>query len=129
MSGIGAVSGRADINQVLAEMRNLRAQVQKPETLRPEALGSEINPSKIQGLSEPQAVPKFSDLLSNAVNTVNDTQLKAGALSKSYEQGDPSVSLSQVMIQSQKASVSFQALTQVRNKMVQAYEDIMKMPV
>ncbi|MFT7373736.1 MAG: flagellar hook-basal body complex protein FliE [Oleiphilaceae bacterium] len=33
------------------------------------------------------------------------------------------------MIQSQKASVSFQALTQVRNKVVQAYEDVMNMPV
>jgi len=129
MSGISSVAGRADINQVLAEMRNLRSQVQKPETLRPESVGFENNPNKIQGLQETQSVPKFSDLLSNAVNSVNETQQTSAALSASYEQGDPSVSLSQVMVQSQKAAVSFQALTQVRNKMVQAYEDIMKMPV
>jgi len=129
MSGISSVAGRADINQVLAEMRTLRAQVQRPETLRPESVGLENNPNKIQGLQETQSVPKFSDLLSNAVNSVNDTQQASAALSAAYEQGDPSVSLSQVMIQSQKATVSFQAMTQVRNKMVQAYEDIMKMPV
>jgi len=124
MSGINSVAGRADINQVLADMRSLRAQTQKPEPLGPEA-----SPTKIQGLTEPQATPKFSDLLSSAVNSVNETQMKSGQLSKAYELGDPNVSLSQVMIQSQKATVSFQALTQVRNKVVQAYQDIMKMPI
>ncbi len=124
MSGIGSVSGRADINSVLAEMRNLRTQVQKTDALRPE-----ISPTKIQGTQETQSLPKFGDLLANAVNSVNDTQMKSAELSKAFEQGDPTVSLSQVMIQSQKASVSFQALTQVRNKVVQAYEDVMKMPV
>lgn len=127
MSGINSVSGRADINQVLAEMRNLRAQVQRPQELNPE-----IAPQKIQGTPGTQAtqeLPKFSDLLSKAVNTVSETQQKSSALTTAYVQGDPSVSLSQVMIQSQKSSVSFQALTQVRNRVVQAYEDIMKMPV
>ncbi len=124
MSGINSVSGRADINQVLADMRNLRAQVQKPQELRPE-----ISPNKIQSTQAPSETPKFSDLLSKAVNTVNETQKQSSAMTTAYVQGDPSVSLSQVMIQSQKSSVSFQALTQVRNKVVQAYEDIMKMPV
>jgi flagellar hook-basal body complex protein FliE len=127
MSGINSVSGRADINQVLAEMRNLRAQVQRPQEVTPE-----ISPTKIQGtqgVQSTQELPKFSDLLSKAVNTVNETQQKSSALTTAYVQGDPSVSLSQVMIQSQKSSVSFQALTQVRNRVVQAYEDIMKMPV
>tara|TARA_R110002072_G_scaffold154_1_gene991 strand:+ start:49004 stop:49378 length:375 start_codon:yes stop_codon:yes gene_type:complete len=124
MSGINSVAGRADINQVLADMKNLRAQVQRPQELRPE-----MSPTKIQGMQAPQDVPKFGDLLSEAVNGVSETQKKSGALTTAYVQGDTSVSLSQVMIQSQKASVSFQALTQVRNKVVQAYETIMKMPV
>ncbi|MBR9885467.1 MAG: flagellar hook-basal body complex protein FliE, partial [Oceanospirillales bacterium] len=46
-----------------------------------------------------------------------------------YELGDPSVDLPQVMIQAQKASVSFQAMTQVRNRLVSAYEEIMKMSI
>lgn len=124
MSGINSVSGRADINQVLADMKNLRAQVQKPQELKPE-----MSPTQIQGTQASKDVPKFSDLLSNAVNTVSETQQKSSAMTTAYVQGDPSVSLSQVMIQSQKSSVSFQALTQVRNKVVQAYETIMKMPV
>lgn len=124
MSGINSVAGRADINQVLAEMRNLRAQVQRPEALRPE-----ISPNQVQGVQATKELPKFSELLSSAVNHVNETQLQSSAMTSAYVKGDPGVSLAQVMIQTQKSSVSFQALTQVRNKVVQAYEDIMKMPV
>lgn len=124
MSGINSVGARADINQVLADMRNLRAQVQKTQVPN-----QEISPTKINATQEVQQTPKFSDLLSNAVDSVNETQLKASSMAKAFEQGDPNVTLSQVMIQSQKASVSFQAMTQVRNKVVQAYQDIMKMPV
>jgi flagellar hook-basal body complex protein FliE len=124
MSGISSVSGRSDIAQVLADMKNVRAQIQRPETI-----GTETAPGKINTTTQTSETPKFGDLLSNAVNSVNDTQMKSATMSKAYEQGDPSVSLTQVMIQSQKASVSFQALTQVRNKVVKAYEDIMNMPV
>ena len=124
MSGISSVSGRSDIAQVLADMKNVRAQIQRPETI-----GTETAPGKINTTTQTSETPKFGDLLSNAVNSMNDTQMKSATMSKAYEQGDPSVSLTQVMIQSQKASVSFQALTQVRNKVVKAYEDIMNMPV
>lgn len=124
MSGINSVGARADINQVLADMRNLRAQVQKTQVQ-----AEELSPTKINSTQEVSSVPKFSDLLTQAVDSVNETQMKSSQMKTAFEQGDPSVTLSQVMIQSQKASVSFQALTQVRNKVVQAYEDIMKMPV
>jgi flagellar hook-basal body complex protein FliE len=127
MSGINSVSGRADIAQVLADMRNLRAQVKPAENLQ-----QEISPTKIQGTTDVRdvkEVPKFNDLLSSAVDAVNTEQQKSGALQRAYEAGDPSVSITQVMIQSQKSSVSFEALTQVRNRVVKAYEDIMKMPI
>ncbi|HQR82111.1 MAG TPA: flagellar hook-basal body complex protein FliE, partial [Thiotrichales bacterium] len=42
---------------------------------------------------------------------------------------DPNVELSEVMIQAQKASLAFQAMTQVRNKLVEAYKDVMSMPI
>jgi flagellar hook-basal body complex protein FliE len=124
MSGINSVSGRADISQVLAEMRQLRSQVQATQELP-----AEISPTKIQGTNDVQELPKFSDMLSTAVNAVNETQQKSVTLATAYEQGSPDVSITQVMVQAQKASVSFEALTQVRNKVVKAYEDIMKMPV
>ncbi|KAB0500423.1 flagellar hook-basal body complex protein FliE [Pseudomonas vancouverensis] len=71
----------------------------------------------------------FSDLLGQAVNKVNDTQQASTQLANAFEIGKSGVDLTDVMISSQKASVSFQALTQVRNKLVQAYQDIMQMPV
>lgn len=71
----------------------------------------------------------FGDLLKNAIDKVNDTQMEASRMATAFEQGDPRVELTQVMIQLQKASVSFQAMTQVRNKLVAAYEDVMKMPI
>jgi len=43
--------------------------------------------------------------------------------------GDPNVSLADAMIASQKASVAFQATVQVRNKLVAAYEEVMRMSV
>ena len=123
MSGIGQITGRADINQVLANMRNLKAQVQRPEELR------EPSPSTNITSVKSASAPDFGSLLSRAVDGVNETQQKSNDLKTSYEQGDPTVDITQVMIQAQKATVSFQALTQVRNKVVQAYEDIMKMPI
>lgn len=124
MSGINSVTGRADISQVLAEMRNLRSQIKPAEDLKPE-----VSPTRIDSVNKPNEVPKFSELLSSAVNGVNEAQKAPSAMKTAYEQGDPNVSITQVMIQSQKASVAFDAVTQVRNKVVKAYEDIMKMPV
>lgn len=124
MSGIGQIADRADINRVLAEMRNLKAQVQRPEPLQEPSSSTSVTSVKP---TEP--TQSFGSLLSRAVDSVNETQQESSALKTAYEQGDPSVDITRVMIQAQKASVSFQALTQVRNKVVQAYEDIMKMPI
>lgn len=71
----------------------------------------------------------FADMLGSAVNKVADVQAASSQLSTAFEIGKSGVDLTDVMIASQKASVSFQALTQVRNKLVQAYQDIMQMPV
>lgn len=68
-------------------------------------------------------------MLGQAVNHVNDLQQTASDLRTAYELGDPNVDLTRVMIAAQKSSVSFEALTQVRNRVVRAYEDIMNMPI
>ncbi|CAN0605558.1 unnamed protein product, partial [Ectocarpus sp. 12 AP-2014] len=73
--------------------------------------------------------PSFGDMLSRAVGNVNELQQTSGDLRTAYDMGDPNVDITRVMIAAQKASVSFEALTQVRNRVVQAYEDIMNMPV
>ena len=72
---------------------------------------------------------QFGDLLSDAINTVSGLQKDAKSKVTALEMGDRSVSLSQVMIASQKSSVAFEATVQVRNKLVESYKEIMSMPV
>ncbi|HEB63245.1 MAG TPA: flagellar hook-basal body complex protein FliE [Gammaproteobacteria bacterium] len=71
----------------------------------------------------------FSALLGNAVDKVNQMQKTGGAMTKAFDAGDPSVSLAETMIARQKASIAFEAMKQIRNKMVSAYQDIMSMPI
>ncbi len=76
-----------------------------------------------------QTTTEFSSLLKKSVDAVNENQKASRALGTALDSGDTNVSLEQVMIASQKASVSFQAMLQVRNKMVSAYQEIMSMQV
>ena len=81
--------------------------------------------------SGPQDGPTadFGALLKGAIEHVNDTQMQASALEKSFEQGDSNINLVEVMVALQKANVSFAAMTEVRNKLVSAYKDIMSMSI
>jgi flagellar hook-basal body complex protein FliE len=71
----------------------------------------------------------FSKVLKNALDNVNETQQSASRLTSQFDAGDPKVDMAEVMVAIQKANVSFQAVTQVRNKLVSAYQDIMNMPI
>ena len=71
----------------------------------------------------------FSRVLRTALDGVNAAQQTAATQSQRFESGDPSVDLSSVMVSIPKANVSFQAATQVRNKLVSAYQDIMNMQI
>ncbi len=115
---------RADISAVLDQMRMMRTQMQ-----RPNPVNNDIRPTDIGGVKGVEKPPGFEEMFAKAINTVNDQQKVAGDMRTAYERGDGNIDITRVMVESQKASVSFQALTQVRNKMVQAYEEIMKMPV
>jgi len=71
----------------------------------------------------------FSSLLQQSLASVNNTQQTAGKMVEAFESGASNVSLAQVMVETQKANVSFQAALQVRNKLVEAYKDVMNMPM
>ena len=73
--------------------------------------------------------PDFAGLLKESVNKVNEMQQTAGSLARAFEAEDPKVDLAQVMIAKEKSSLAFHALTQVRNKLISAYQEIMNMPV
>lgn len=100
-----------NINQVLAQMRNLSIEAggATPQTTDPQS--------------------DFAAMLKQSIDSVNNAQAHANNLATSFESGRPDVSLAEVMIASQKASVSFQAMLQVRNKLVEAYKDVMNMPM
>ncbi|WP_448563735.1 flagellar hook-basal body complex protein FliE [Thalassotalea ganghwensis] len=71
----------------------------------------------------------FASMLKEAVNTVNDLQKDAGAKRTAFEMGDKSVTLADTMIAASKSGIAFEATVQVRNKFVEAYKEIMSMPV
>jgi flagellar hook-basal body complex protein FliE len=101
------------IQQVLAEMRSLQARAAgAPET---PAMGAQ--PSD------------FANLLKSSVDHIATMQSEATALANAYEAGDKSVDLTRVMLEVQKAGLAFHAMTEVRNKLVDAYTQVMNMSV
>ncbi len=107
-----------DTQSLMLQMRSLSAQAAS----KPATPVSEVK----EGVASSE---NFADLLTQSVKAVNQEQHKAGDLKEAFERGDEGVELSEVMLQVQKASLSFQAMTQVRNKLVEAYKDVMNMPV
>ena len=101
------------INQVLSQMRAMQAMA------RNEGASS----------SEVKAAPPFSDLMSQSIDQVNNSMQASKDVAARFETGDPSVSLAEVMISAQKASIQFSGMTEVRNKLLTAYKDVMNMPV
>ncbi len=93
-----------------------------------QALESLARNQPVQPEIKTEQSQSFGSLMQKAVNQVNETQMQAADLSQAFELGDK-VDLSQVMIAVQKSRVSFEALIQVRNKLLSAYQDVMNMSV
>lgn len=108
-----------NINQLMHQMQSLQAQAQSGVK----------NPAEVaQDVSNPDAVG-FGDMLKGSIEEVNSQMMQSGAMKEAFVKGDPNVSLTEVMVQAQKASVSFQAMLQVRNKLVEAYKDVINTPL
>ena len=75
------------------------------------------------------SVPSFADTLKGALDSTSAAGHRAADLKKAFELGDPNVNIAQVMTASQKSEVSFQAVVQVRNRLVSAYQDVFNMQV
>ena len=71
----------------------------------------------------------FQQALTQALSAVSKSQTDAIAMQREVTLDNPSVSLEQTMVAMQKAQIGFQGTLQVRNKLVQAYSDIMAMQV
>ena len=105
---------QSEIDRVLAQIRSLSTQV-RPGASQPSSAAG--------GPSE------FAALLRQGIDQVNQSQQRATELADAFARGTPGVELPQVMVQMEKASVSFRALTEVRNRLISAYQDIMNMTI
>jgi flagellar hook-basal body complex protein FliE len=126
------MTDRVDINRLLVEMRSLKAQTQafnKTDNLSARDVAEAQGLRPQDWVNGQEKVPSFTEMFGQAVNKVNDVQQASSAMAKAYEQGDPNVDITDVMVASQKASVSFQSMVQVRNKLIDAYRDVMNMPL
>lgn len=118
-------TGGIDSSRIESMLAQLKMAAQRPHTDAASGLPTLSGLQKTQGTSKVD----FSDALKASLNQVNQVQQNAETLGKNFAMGDDSVSLSDVMIAGQKASISFQTTVQVRNKLVSAYHDIMNMQV
>lgn len=71
----------------------------------------------------------FGAAMKAAIGQVNTLQGSAQAAAASFEAGVPGVDLTGVMLEVQKASLAFKAMTEVRNRLVSAYQEVMNMPI
>ena len=112
-----------DVNNLLAQMRQMRSTVGMPD-LRPAA-------RPVEGSVLPQSTrgADFASLLKDSISAVGNQQMEAGRMAQSFERGDPGADLARTMIAVQKADLSLRTMVEVRNKLVDAYKDIMNMPV
>lgn len=121
---------RPDVQSVIAQMRSMREAAQGA-LIR--TMQEPDQPSPVPFLGEgkgTQSVPKsdFGATLRTAIDQVNSTQMEATNLQDAFVRGDTD-DLVKVMVAVQKSNVAFQAATQVRNRLVTAYQDIMNMPI
>ena len=90
--------------------------------------GLATNGQPLQNSKEVQGAG-FQQALTNALGAVSKSQLDSSNLQREVQLDNPTVSLEQTMVAMQKAQIGFQATLQVRNKLVQAYSEIMSMQV
>ncbi len=103
-----------NVDQVLMQMRVLAAQAKGVQ---------DVSNVEANGGAD------FSDMLVKSIGAVNESQKASGELKQRFEMGDESISMVDVAVASEKAKIAFTAMSEVRNKLVKAYQDVMNMPV
>ena len=133
MSSISGISGGAGgVQQIMAmrqqiiERNQLLQQIHTPaDTNAASAIGGS---GAAQGVEAPAPGQGFADAFKSALDGVNAVQANAEGLSAAYQKGEVT-DVAKVMLARQEAGVAFEATLQVRNKLLNAYQDIMRMGV
>ena len=93
------------------------------------ALSSIVWLSEAGGIGGAEAQPaSFGDSLKGALDSVNAAQSRSGELTAAYERGE-TTDIAKVMLARQEAGVAFEATLQVRNKLLSAYQETMRMGI
>lgn len=121
MSGIGGIGGGGGVQQIIAMRQQIIDRSQILQDLH-----------KPQG-TEAAAAPEgpaggFTDALKTAIDSVSETQARSSAMTDAYQRGEVT-DVASVMLARQEAGVAFEATLQVRNRLLSAYQDIMRMGV
>lgn len=119
--GPGAGAAGSGLQQVMALRRQVVEQSDALRTLR--EAGASGTPQ--------QAGPAgsgFADTLRSTLDQVNQVQARSSEMTAAYERGEVT-DIAQVMMARQESSVAFEATLQVRNKLLTAYQDIMRMGI
>ena len=111
-----------DSSQLLSQLR--AASLQAKGVSAPEG---GITPDV--GLEKSPVKNDFSSVLSKSIDTVNSMQKNSNNLATEFELGNPNVTLPDVMIAKAKAGIAFEGMVQVRNKMLESYQEITRMQV
>ena len=113
------------IDQVLSQIRSLQSQVQAP-AIRPANLAAGAEAASGTAAASGTG-STFATLMRSGLEQANQTELRANDLADKFERGVPGVDLPTVMLEGNKANLAFRAVTEVRNRMISAYTDIMNM--
>lgn len=125
------------VNSILSQIRSYQGQVAQTRPMaaadapRSDAIAIQGGVGGMQGVGAPTGVaaPSFGATLRNAIEGVNGAQQRSGALVRAFELGEPGADLAKVMVASQQSQIAFRATVEVRNRLVQAYQDVMNMPL
>jgi flagellar hook-basal body complex protein FliE len=88
-----------------------------------------VQPRAPAAIADASKTADFGSLLKKSIDGVSSSQNAASVLADKFERGDPGTDIGSVMVALQRADLSFRAVTEVRNKLVDAYKDIMNMQV
>jgi flagellar hook-basal body complex protein FliE len=109
------------MSTIQTEISNVLAQIR--------ALSGQIDSSAVPGPAREPEGEGFGTALKDAIDAVSNQQNKAETLTNRFQAGDPDTSIAQVVVEMQKASISFQAMSEARNRIVDAYREIMNMSI
>jgi flagellar hook-basal body complex protein FliE len=103
----------SNIDLMVNQLRAVAAQAASAPVLKPENASAQ----------------DFASMLKSAIEEVNGAQMDAKQMSRAFVSENPEANLQDVVLSLQKASLSFQTMVQVRNKLVTAYQEVMSMQV